>query len=64
MPAFALPVVDDRHLDLVQDVGTGLPEGVVCLAPSGHGSLHARQLVVLEQANMNRVKRGISRIEQ
>ena len=50
MPAFALPVVDDRHLDLVQDVGAGLPEGVVRLAPACHGSFHARQLVVLEQA--------------
>ncbi len=48
VPPLALAVVDDGDLDLVEDVGAGLAERVVCLAPAGNRSLHAGQLVVLK----------------
>ena len=47
MPSLAFPVVDDWHLDLVQDVGSRLPERVVRLAPAGHRALHAGQGIIL-----------------
>jgi hypothetical protein len=48
VPPLALAVVDDRDLDLVEDVGAGLAERVVRLAPACNRTLHTGQLVVLK----------------